>query len=172
MSNQIPSLFQLRCPNCGNGDYTPLGKKRNMAQQFATGFSLGAAPLLAAVVMNQQAKDLVTIAPLQYKCAGCNKKYESPPLAADPSEFLPQPCVVNFTRAKMFQGSAGTHTVYLNGVPIQTLKNGESFAFQTILRWNTLFAGFGNGLVFRVKHRFEAPPGGTVNVLFDGAFRA
>lgn len=172
MDNQVPSLFQLKCPHCGNGDYTPLGKKRNVAQQFAGAFAAGSAPLLAAVVMNQQARDLASIGPLEYKCAGCKKKYESAPLAADPSEFLAEPCVVNFTRAKMFRGAAGVYTVYLSGVPINNLKNGQSFTFQTVLRWNTMFCGFGNGLVFRTAFRFEAPPSGTVNVLFDGTFRA
>ncbi|MDR1634031.1 MAG: hypothetical protein LBS27_03735 [Bifidobacteriaceae bacterium] len=171
MDHQIPSLYHLRCPNCGSGEYTPLGKKRNLAQQVAVGFAAGAAPLLATVVANAQARDLTEIPPLEYKCAGCKKKYQSGPLAADPSEILAEPCVVNFTRAKKFQGAAGVYTIYLNGVPINTVRNGQSFAFQTILRYNTLFAGFGNGMLYRVLHRFEAVPGRTIGVVFDGVFR-
>jgi DNA-directed RNA polymerase subunit RPC12/RpoP len=171
MNGEIPSLYRLACPRCGNSDYLPLGKKRNVAQQIGAGLAAGSAPLLATWVMNAQAMNLAEAPTLQYQCAGCKKKYESPPLAAQPDEILPEAGLVTFTRAKMFRGAAGTQVVYLNGVPIKTLKNGESFSFQTILRYNTIFVGIGNGMVIRKVYRFEAQPGRPVNAEFDGNFR-
>ena len=171
MSTQYPSLYQLKCPFCGNEKYMPLGKKRSGLNQIVSGASMGAAPVIATAVLNQQAKRLTGAAPLQYQCTQCKKKYEFTPLVADTDEIIEKMCTINFERVKRFRGSAGTYTVYLNGVPIENLKNGESFTFQTNIKHNTVFVGFGDGFVYREYLNFEASPDVTFNIKFDGKFR-
>lgn len=145
-----------------------VGQKRSAFQQMAGGLAAGAMPLTAAFVMNRQARDLSEIKPLQYKCAQCKKKYEFAPLAAAPEEMLESPCTINFQRVKTLKGSAENYTVYLNGAPVSTVKNGEDFSFQTSIKYNTVFVGMGNGIIFRDLFRFEATPDAVVTIRFAG----
>ena len=166
-----PSLYQLKCPFCGNGSFIPLGVKRSAFKQFASGLSAGLAPVIATVVANAQAGNLVEVVPLEYQCPQCKKKYEFAPLPANTEEILDQYCTVHFERAKMFKGSAGVYTVYLNGVPVDNVRNGEVVSFLTNLRYNTIFVGFGKGIIYRDYMRFEAVSGGDIRVFYDGSFR-
>ena len=171
MSNQYASLTQLKCPKCGHLKYVPLGKKRSGLNQIASGAAMGAAPVTAAGILNQQAANLSGTMPLQYRCTRCRCKYEFTPLAADADEIIEKGCTINFERVKKFRGSAGVYTVYLNGVPIKNLSNGESFTFQTNTRHNTIFVGFGDGFIYRDYFVFEANPDGVFNIKYDGKFR-
>jgi len=171
MSSQYPSLFQLKCPNCGNTKYIPLGKKRSGLKQFFSGFFAGAAPMAASATANQKANSLTGVMTLQYQCTQCKKKYEFTPLQANDDEILDNSSSIRFERAKMFRGAAGVYTVYLNGVPLKNLSNGESFSFQTNIKYNTIFVGFGDGIIFRNYYSLEAESGGNINIVFDGNFR-
>ena len=171
MSDQYPSLYQIKCPFCGSDQYVPLGKKSSALQQFSTGLAAGLAPRTATTIANRHAGNMSDAIPLQYQCTQCKKKYEFTPLPANEDEVLDQCCDIRFERAKMLRGSAGVYTVYLNGIPIGNLGNGESFTFQTMLKYNTVFVGFGNGIVFRELIKFQAVPGGHVGIVFDGKFR-
>ena len=164
----LPSLYALKCPKCGGQDLLPLGEKGAAAAAFGKQFAFGAIGNLVASSNAQ--KDAVT-SPIQYKCKKCNNKFVSPPLQAGPDEMLSAPCTVNFTRLSSFVGMAIVHVVYLNGVKVSPVKNGKTVTFPTYLKYNTIFVTDPHGVAFRDIYRFEAQPGGVVNVKFNRKFK-
>lgn len=165
----IASLKDLRCPACGNEDILPIGKKGAAGGEIAAAFMGGAIANLA-VSSSASKESAGTAEPLSYRCRACKNKFVSLPLEAADEDILSAPCRINFTRQKSFVGAAVVQMVYLNGVSCGPIKNGMTISFSTENRWNTLFVTDAYGVAFPDVYRFEAGPGGEVNVSFNRKF--
>jgi hypothetical protein len=95
---------------------------------------------------------------------------DTKPLEAAADEYLSAPCTINFERVSSFVGMAVVQIVYLNGVKIGPIKNGKTVSFATAVKYNTLYVTDQGGVAFKGNYRFEAQPGGTVNVRFNRKF--
>ena len=168
MSN-IATLKGLRCPKCGNEDIIPVGKKGAAGGEIAAAFFGGAIANLA-VSSSASKQSVSSVEPISYRCKACKNKFTSLPFEAADEDALPVPCTINFTRKKSFVGAAVVQMVYLNGVSCGPIKNGKTISFQTENRWNTLFVTDAYGVAFPDVYRFEAAPGGEVNVSFNRKF--
>lgn len=168
MSN-IASLKDLRYPTCGSDDILPIGKKGAAGGEIAAVFFGGTIANIA--VSSRASKQSVSAAePLSYRCEACKNKFTSLPLEAADEDVLSVPCRINFTRQKSFVGAAVVQMVYLNGISCGPIKNGKTISFHTESRWNTLFVTDAYGVAFPDVYRFEAVPGGEVNVSFNRKF--
>jgi hypothetical protein len=92
------------------------------------------------------------------------------PLDALPDEYLSAPCALNFERVSSFVGMAVVQNVHLNGIKIGPIKNGQTLNFSTLVKYNTLFVTDMYGVAFKDPYRFEASPGGTINVRWNRKF--
>lgn len=165
---QLPSLYYLKCPHCGGGEFRILGKKGAMGKSIGMGLAFGA---VGALVANSMEKTNYDFEPINYKCNACSKKFESMPLVAQQNEILPQPAVVAFKRASSFVGMAVTQFVWLNGVKIAAVKNGQAIEFPVFTQYNTIFVTDQFGVAFKGDYKFEAQPGGRVEVKFNRKFK-
>ncbi|MDR1464606.1 MAG: hypothetical protein LBJ11_04820 [Oscillospiraceae bacterium] len=164
----LPSLYYLQCPHCGGGgNFQVLGKKGALGKSIGVGLAFGA---VGNLVANSMTQDDYTFEPTQYRCGACGKKFESPPLVARPEELLSAPCKIVFTRKSGFYGMAVAQSVWLNGVKIGPVKNGQTIEFLTYTRYNTLFVTDQFGVAFKGDYKFEAQPGGQVVAQFKRKF--
>jgi len=161
-----PSLATVVCPNCGSGQFTPVGTK-GATGKAAVGALFGAAGNLIANAVSRENFDF---APLGYKCDQCRKKFETAPLVATADEVLPVPCRVVFTRKRSFVGMAVAQNVWLNGVKIGPVGNGKTLEFATPIAANMIFVTDQYGQAFKGCYRFVAQPGGLVEVSFNRKF--
>ena len=164
--NQYPSVHELTCPQCGKKEFRILGTKGSMAKA-GTAVAFGA---IANLAMDAQSKGDFEIKPVKYQCLGCKAKFEADPLVAPEEDVLEQPCKVVFHRLKSAVGMAVSQQVYLNGVKIGNVKNGEDLTFQTFTKHNTIFVTDQAGIAFPGAYSFEAQPGGTVDIQFKRKF--
>ncbi len=81
------------------------------------------------------------------------------------------PCDITFERMGSMVGAAMTMTVYLNGFNVGAVKNGKTIRFQTKLRYNTVYVADHLGTFFQDFARFEAAPGGTIQLRFNRRFQ-
>ena len=167
--SSIATLKDLRCPKCGSDDILPVGKKGAAGSEIAAAL-LGGAIANLAVSSSASKQTAVAAEPLAYRCRACGNKFTSLPLEAADEDVLPSPCTINFTRKKSFVGAAVVQMVYLNGISCGPIKNGKTISFQTENRWNTLYVTDAYGVAFKDIYRFEAVPGGEVNVSFNRKF--
>lgn len=163
----VPSLYGLACPSCGSQQYTAIGVKGSTGKALATSFAFGAIGNMVAG--SSAAKNMVT-EPIQYRCDSCKTKFESGPLVAAPEELLPAPCMVHFVRESSFVGMAVPQIVYMNGIKMGAVKNGNTLSMQTPLRYNAVFVTDQHGMAFKGIRRFEAVPGGEVTIRFNRKF--
>jgi len=164
-----PSLFELKCPRCESKDYIPLGVSGGTGKYVATQLAFGLIGQLAASSAAKKNMDIVD--EINYKCKKCGNKFSGLPLEAKSEELLSIPCTIQFTRLSNFVGSAMLNVVNLNGIKMGSLKNGQTIAFQTNIKYNTLFVTDQHGVAFPDAYRFEAQPGGNVMVRFNRKFR-
>lgn len=164
---QIPTLHNLSCPFCGSQDLHFLGLKGAVGKSVAIGAAFGA---LGSIVASSTVSESEPTKPLYFKCKQCRKKFETYPLPAPSDEILATPCKISFQRIKSFAGLAVPYIVYLNGMRVGPIKNGESFQFDTNSRYNTLYVMNHHGLPFKSECRFEASAGATVAVQFKNKF--
>lgn len=163
----IATLKGLKCPHCGSEQIRATGTKGALGAAVATGATLGALGNLAA---GSSAAANRATEPLQYKCSACGAKFQSMPLEARPEDVLPQPCTVTFTRGSSVVGAAVVQIVYLNGVKMGPVKNGQSIVFPTFCRENVVFVTDQYGVAFKDEYRFAAQPGGSAAVRFCRGF--
>lgn len=165
--SQVATLKGLKCPHCGSEDVSVTGIKGALGTAVATDFLFGAVGQIAA---GKNAAKNIETQPLQYQCSHCTKKFESLPLCAPPEEVLDRPCQVTFTREKSFVGAIVPQIVYLNGIKMGAVKNGESIQFATYSRYNVLFVTDQHGVAFKSVYPFEAHPGEEVAASFKRKF--
>ncbi|MDR1764939.1 MAG: hypothetical protein LBR77_02345 [Lachnospiraceae bacterium] len=165
--NTLPSLYAMKCPKCGGIDFDAIGVKGGVGKAVATQLIFGA---VGNLVASSNAAKNVETTPIVYRCRSCKEKWETYPLNAAPEEILPAPCTVDFTRVSSFVGAAVLQFVYLNGIKMGPVKNGKTLSFPTYLRYNTIFVTDHSGAAFKGLYRFEAQPGGTVQVRFNRKF--
>lgn len=163
----MPSLYRLKCPDCGHHEMTVMGVKGGGGRGMATTLAFGA---IGNLVAGSMAKDNRETVPIQYRCTGCKRKFESGPLIAEADEYLPAPSNIHFERPGSFVGMAVPQIVYLNGIKIGPVGNGKALDFPTYLRYNTLFVTDQHGAAFKGSYKFEAAPGGNVHVRFNRKF--
>ena len=163
----VPSIYGLACPKCQNGDLKIVGTKGSKGAAIGMGLALGA---VGNLIANASNKDDFSLRPIQYKCKSCGNKFESLPLVAKPEEILEKPCTVNFHRLSRFAGMAVSQDVWLNGVKVGTVKNGQSITFETVTKHNTVFVTDQYGVAFKGDRKFEAQSGGTEEIRFKGKF--
>ena len=163
---KYPSVDGLKCPQCGKTEFKILGTKGSLAKA-GVAVAFGA---IANMALDSQSKGDFEIKPVRYQCLGCKHKFEADPLAAPEEEVLAEPCKVVFHRQESAVGMAVTQQVYLNGVKIGNVKNGEDLAFQTFTKHNTVFVTDQAGIAFPGSYSFEAAPGGTVDIQFKRKF--
>lgn len=140
-----PSLASLTCPFCHASNWTVLGMTQDTA------------------------KDMVADQ-ISCQCNNCKNKFTVHPLAATPDEMLSAPCEIRFTRVFSTDGENLAQIIYLNGVEIGLVKNGETLSFATTVRNNIVYVTGLNGQAFKGEYKFEAQPGGQVDVRFNGHF--
>jgi hypothetical protein len=93
------------------------------------------------------------------------------PLEAGPDEYLSAPCTINFERVSSFVGMAVAQFVYLNGIKLGSVKNGQAISFQTAVRYNTVYVTDHAGVAFKDGvTRFEAQANGAINLRFNRRF--
>ena len=161
-----PSVLGMKCPKCGATEFKILGTKGSLAKA-GVAVAFGA---IANMALDSQSKGDFELKPVRYQCASCKHKFEAEPAVAPEEELLMEPCKVVFHRLKSAVGMAVTQQVYLNGVKIGNVKNGEDLAFQTFTKHNTVFATDQAGIAFPGSFEFEAEPGGTVDIQFKRKF--
>lgn len=165
--NTVATLKGLSCPQCGSEDLHIKGKPGSTGAVMA-GVLFGGA--IANLAVSSNASKNVETVPISYACKNCKHKFQTFPLSAPVEDILEVPCVINFTRLGSFVGSAVVQVVYLNGVNCGPIKNGKTITLQTGNRWNTLFVTDQYGAAFQSYYRFEAVPGGVVEVKFNRKF--
>jgi DNA-directed RNA polymerase subunit RPC12/RpoP len=163
----VPSVKDIQCPSCGGNDLNILGSQGSLAKAIGSTLVFGA---IGNILVGSKAVKDLSVQPIQYKCNGCNKTFESGPLAASPDDVLNNPCVVNFERVSSFIGAVVPQIVYINGIRIGPVKNGQTITFQTQTKSNTLFVTDHHGLAFKDKYIFEARPGDNFRVRFNRKF--
>lgn len=164
----LPTLQGLACPKCGQSDLKIVGAKGGMGKAMGVGMAFGA---IGNLIASAASKGDYTVQPTQYKCKACGKKFEAYPLTAGEDELLETPCTVNFQRLSSFVGMAVAQHVWLNGVKIGSVGNGKMLTFQTQTKHNTLWVTDQYGVAFKGDYKFEAQPGGTVEVKFKRKFK-
>jgi len=162
-----PSLFELKCPQCQSKDYIALGVSGGTGKYVATQLAFG---LIGQLAASSAAKKNMDVEEINYKCKQCKYKFSSLPLQAKSEELLTIPCTIQFTRISSFVGSAMLNVVNLNGIKMGALKNGQTLAFQTNIKYNILFVTDQHGVAFPDAYRFEAQPGGNVMLRFKRKF--
>ena len=162
-----PSLYRLRCPQCGAGSLRMLGKKGALGKSIAVGAAFGA---VGNIVANAVSVSEYTYEPMNFKCETCGNKFEALPLTAQPDEILPVPCKIVFNRLSSFVGMAVSQFVWLNGVKIGPVKNGKTLEFPVYTRYNSIAVTDQYGVAFKTDYKFEAQPGGCVWVKFKRKF--
>ena len=163
----VATLKGLACPQCASEDLTIKGKVGGAGAGVA-GALLGGA--VVNLVVSHNASKNVQTTPVAYVCKGCKHKFQSFPLNAPPEDIVGAPCAVHFTRLGSMVGAAVAQIVYLNGVNCGPVKNGKTVTLQTGNRWNTLFVTDQYGAAFPSVYRFEAVPGGALEVKFNRKF--
>jgi len=83
-------------------------------------------------------------------------------------ELLETPCTVHLTRTKNFVGSAQKVKVFLNGLEMDPLGNGQTIEMETDRVENMLFIQQGKNPV--AVRRFNATSGGDINIEFSYFF--
>ena len=163
---QYPSVAGLKCPQCGKTEFKILGTKGSLAKA-GVAVAFGA---VANMALDSQSKKDFEIKPVKYQCLSCKNKFESEPLVAPEEEVLAEPCKVTFHRLKSAVGMAVSQQVYLNGVKIGNVKNGQDLAFQTFTKNNTVFVTDQAGIAFPGSYSFVAEPGGSEDIQFKRKF--
>lgn len=145
-----------------------LSSKGSKSKSIGISAAFGAVGALVADSMN---KDDNAPQLIEYKCVSCGKKFDSFPLLAQPEEILSAPCNITFKRKSSFVGMAVSQLIWLNGVKISPVKNGKVVQFQTITKHNTIFVTDQFGVAFKGNYKFEAQPGGMIEVQFNRKFK-
>ena len=164
--NNYPSVDGLKCPQCGKNEFKILGTKGSLAKAGVS-VAFGA---IANMALDSQSKNDFELKPVRYQCLSCKNKFEADPLVAPEEDLLEQPCKIIFHRLKSPVGMVVTQQVYLNGVKIGNVKNGEDLTFQTFTKHNTVFVTDQAGIAFPGSYSFEAEPGGSVDIEFKRKF--
>jgi len=167
---EIATLKGLKCPQCGSENLRVTGKKGSGGKAAAAVLAGGAAANMIASRNASRGDDLGAAEPLAYICQDCRHKFQSRPLAALAEDLLESPCTIRFTRLGSMVGAIVAQVVYLNGVNCGAVKNGKSIELSTSNRWNTIFVTDQYGVAFPDVYRFEAAPGGRVEVNFRRKF--
>ena len=164
--NNYPSVKDMTCPQCGKNEFKILGTKGSLAKAGVT-VAFGA---IANMALDSQSKKDFELKPVRYQCLGCKNKFEAEPLVAPEDDLLEEPCRITLHRLKSAVGMAVTQQVYLNGVKMGNVKNGEDITFQTFTKHNTVFVTDQAGIAFPGSHSFIAEPGGTEDIQFKRKF--
>jgi len=163
---EYPSIEGLTCPKCGKNDLKVLGTKGSLGKAGAM-IAFGA---IANMALDSKSKKDFEIKPVKYQCLGCKNKFEAMPLPAPEEDVLEEPCKVTFHRLKSVLGMAVSQQVYLNGIKMGNVGNGQELSFQTFTRNNTVFVTDQAGVAFPGTYRFTAESGGTEDIQFKRKF--
>ena len=158
------SIRDLRCPNCGAGDFTVVGAE-GAGGRVIVGALLGW--LISRWIY---AGKIAANWPINYKCNNCKHKFIGKPAEASEFEILSDPCVIQFERVSNFVGAAVIQIVHLNGIKIGPVKNGKTITFPTHVKHNIIFVTDQYGTAFPGHYTFEAKPGESVLVRFNRKF--
>jgi DNA-directed RNA polymerase subunit RPC12/RpoP len=168
MKNTVhPSLYRLTCPHCNGREFEILGKKGALGKSIAISAAFGAIGNLTQSLLG---KDDYNLEPTLYKCLECKKKFESLPLLAQEDEILSRPCEISFKRLFHLVGMGVSNSVWLNGVKMNSVSVGKTVNFMTSVKHNTVFVT-DRGVAFGGAFKFEAQPGGKVELRFTRKFK-
>ena len=166
-NKSYPSIYNLQCPNCGKTELKIIGTKGSKSSSTWMFLLLGA---LGNLIVSSSSKSDFGLKPIQYKCLGCKKKFETLPYVAGPDELLEQPCTVTLKRLANFVGCAVSHQVFLNGEKVGNVANNSEVTFTTSVKHNTVFVADQYGVAIGESHSFTANAGETVNLKFNRKF--
>ena len=168
--NTVVEVYSLgiQCPKCGASDWKVAGLKGGTGKSIGVSLAFGA---VGSMVASSNAKNNEQQNPINYKCRQCGNRFESWPVKVPPEQMLEQPCTISFTRLSSFVGMAVTQIVYVNGMRVSPVKNGKTITFQTVVRDNVIFVTDQFGVAFKGDYRFQAQPGGNVQVRFKRKFK-
>ena len=160
----FPSVNYLICPICGGNNLLVLGEKGSAEKSKAADKQS-----LEWIANAKYIEDSSSHA-LCYKCKQCKNIFNEPPHIALPNEIMLEPCTINFTRLASSIGSAVSLYIYLNGIKVGIVKNGETIAFKTNLINNTVVVTDCIGRAFKSIRVFQASPKGIIDMNFMRKF--
>jgi hypothetical protein len=170
-----PSLLTVRCPRCGAGNPDVVGTKGSQVEAdggVGLGFAFGAIGSMAenyAIVERGIAKALA-YSDTAFKCYACGFAFFALPAEAGQAELLAAPATVTAVRQPNRKDKAEPQHVFLNGVLVGTVGDGQAVTFSTTVRFNTLFVTNQYGKALGRAYRFEAAPGAGYLLPFDRGF--
>ena len=145
----IFSLANLKCSQCGSKEYRPKGIQgynlRSILHQIGFRF-----------FMQTDFTD-----PVEYKCLKCGKKIIGLPRIAEEDEIIENPCVIKLTRDGSFIGAMVNFTVFLNGKKVAIIGNKQTIEIETYIKNNLLYLLDDSGVAFKNYFNFEVVSGGT-----------
>lgn len=136
-----PTMCKLACPTCGSSKFKVLGIEGSIGRSLLTSGVIG------NFVMDQKSKTDYEDKLFDLQCLDCRSKFKGRySLTSDKKDLLEKPCKIFFTRISAFIGSAASIQVFLNGVKVGNVNNGQTIAFETNIKRNVLFITdqFGN----------------------------
>jgi len=161
------SISDMKCPQCGGNDFNILGVKGGVLRSVGTAAAFGA---IGNIVAGKMAAGNIETEPIQYKCKKCKYKFIGEPIEAPEEEKLSAPCNIYFKREINFVGAGVPQIVYLNGIKIGPVKNGNMIMFPTHIKQNIIFVTDQYGVAFAGHYTFEAQPDTKIVVRFNRKF--
>jgi hypothetical protein len=104
------------------------------------------------------------------RCYACGQNFLALPTEAGPAELLAAPALITLTRLANRRDRAEPQHIFLNGVRVATVGDGQAVTVPTAVRFNTVFVTNQYGRALGRAHRFEATPGAAIALPFDRGF--
>ena len=164
-----PSLIGISCPRCGSTDFKIAGTKGSSGKSLGVNLMFGA---VGNMVASSASKSDFSVKELSFKCDGCNKTFYSVPNSAPDDDILDEPCTINVKRLSRFYGAAVRQQIFLNGLKVGTIKNGEEITFETHTKTNVICIADHHGVAIKgTNFKFEAENGGSKSFEYKGKIK-
>lgn len=167
---QYPTFVGLECPKCGNTEFKINGTKNSTMTGIKNASNVAFLGALGNIVTSASSEKDFDLRETKFQCSKCKNKFDSLPNAANTDEILEKPCTVTFKRLSSLIGGAVTQQVFLNGVKVGSVKNGDEIKFNTYTKNNVVFVTDHNGNAFKGDFKFTAESGGHQEIKFKRKF--
>ena len=153
---EAPSLYRLQCPACGAcGCNDLLGSKGANARGWGIDVGLG---WIGSIAASQANTVTGAVEIMRFKCQNCKSKFEATPMYAQEDEFLPEPSRIYLTRKSSVFDMTMVQSVYLNGLKVAVISNGQTIELWTSIQYNSVFITSQHGEGIN-EFKIEAQPG-------------
>lgn len=158
----------VSCPYCKSDHLMPMGTNdvgKNRGQEKAGYFGKVMGSYFDAKGYNPALHEEI-----EYKCSACKKRFFVKKNAEASEKDFDIPFKIDFFRAKKFYGVKMLQIVYLNGVRVAEVENGQSVQLETYKNKNVIVVTSQTGDAFPEFLAFEATEGGSMKVRFAFKF--